>query len=315
MSSTNPLLDYIASSAISLTMAGNTGISPFLTLLLLGLVESYNPDLLNMGPTMEAILASWWSIGILAVLALGEIIGKCIPAIDEAIDSVEVFIVPVISVLASVATLGLLPGADSDLSGDDLGNGQSVDVMDMLEGLDSGYRLLQDESSEIDETSFSEGFITFTKICLVAGGILLSLAIHFFKMIVRLSSIGCSAGCCQPCITMTETVAVVIGVILAILVPVFAVIACIAFLVAAGKVATMKCCKSKDNDGGAEEPGKDRAIQNNGDEENQKVSSATEVAEKESSKAHAVVYAEAELEDVPLPPPTAFKSDVQATAY
>merc|ERR1712241_1500836 len=80
---------------------------------------------------MEVALASWWSIGILGLLTLGETIGKCIPAIDELIDSAEVFVVPVISVLASLATMGLLPSSGSN---DDAGKGQPLDVMGLLGG-------------------------------------------------------------------------------------------------------------------------------------------------------------------------------------
>lgn len=227
----NPFYDYITSSAISLTMAGNTGISPFLTLLLLGLVEIAKPELLNMGPAMETLLTSWWSIAILGILSLGEIIGKCIPALDEAIDSAEVFIVPVISVLASIATLGLLPGSDNTTP--------DFDVAGLIEG-SGGYRLLQDDETT---ATFGEGFITFTKVCLVVGGVVLALSIHFFKMIVRISSIGCTAGCCQPCITITEIVLVVVGVILAIVVPLFAVFTALFLLIAAGYAIRSKCCK------------------------------------------------------------------------
>merc|ERR1719463_582940 len=116
-----------------------------------------NPELLNMGSTMEIVLASWWSIGILGVLTLVETIGKCIPAIDELIDSAEVFIVPVISVLASLATMGLLPvpgGSDADA-----GQGQSIDVLGLIggggsDGLDNGdFRLLQQGDNSIGNSS------------------------------------------------------------------------------------------------------------------------------------------------------------------
>ena len=77
----NAFFDYISSSALSLVVSGNTGISPFLTLFVLGLVEMGNPELLNMGETMEVALASWWSIGILGLLTAGETVGKCIVSV------------------------------------------------------------------------------------------------------------------------------------------------------------------------------------------------------------------------------------------
>jgi len=264
----NAFFDYISSSALSLVVSGNTGISPFLTLFVLGLTEAINPELLNMGSTMEIVLASWWSIGILGVLTLVETIGKCIPAIDELIDSAEVFIVPVISVLASLATMGLLPvpgGSDADA-----GQGQSIDVLGLLgggsDGLDGGdFRLLQGDNGSNSSTtivfdditidddgsnSFGEGFMTFTKVVLVVTGIGISLLIHFFKMIVRVSSTVCSGGCCQPCITISEYALVIGGVVFSIVAPIFAIIACIVILIAAGYVIRVKCCKKNDDDDG-----------------------------------------------------------------
>merc|ERR1712241_1432570 len=215
---------------------------------------------------MEVVLASWWSIGILGLLTLGETIGKCIPAIDELIDSAEVFVVPVISVLASLATMGLLPSADG--SNDDAGKGQPLDVMGLLggsggdadsefyDGGDGDYRLLQGDYNTtvidiIDDdgtNGFGEGFITFTKVILVIVGIGLSLLIHFFKMLVRVSSMVCSGGCCQPCLTVAEFLIVIFGVLLAIVAPIFAIVACGALLIAAGYVIYVRCCKKKNDD-------------------------------------------------------------------
>merc|ERR1712241_475840 len=216
---------------------------------------------------MEVALASWWSIGILGLLTLGETIGKCIPAIDELIDSAEVFVVPVISVLASLATMGLLPSSGSN---DDAGKGQPLDVMGLLGGGGGGgdadsdilyggsdggdYRLLQGDYNttviDIDDdgaNGFGEGFITFTKVILVIVGIGLSLLIHFFKMLVRVSSLMCSGGCCQPCLTVAEFLLVIFGVLLAIVAPIFAIVACGALLIAAGYVIYVRFCKKKED--------------------------------------------------------------------
>ena len=78
-------LDYLSSSAVSLTVAGNTGISPFLTLFLLGIIERSEPTLLNMDSKMEDILASLPGVGVLGLLTALEFIGKCVPVIDEMI--------------------------------------------------------------------------------------------------------------------------------------------------------------------------------------------------------------------------------------
>jgi hypothetical protein len=241
----NPLFDYISSAAVSLTMAGNTGISPFLTLFLLGLVEMIKPELLNMGPTMETILASGWSIVILAGLAIAELVAKCIPALDEIIDSAETFIIPVISVLSTMATLGLLPGATPAESQADAGMGEDVDMIGRFYR-DEDYRYLQEGDLGDDENAFSEGFLQFTKVSLVIVGAGLALAIHIFKMIVRVSSLVCSGGCCQPCITILEYTTVVVGVVLAIVLPAFAIIACVIIVGIALYVLRIKCSKQKD---------------------------------------------------------------------
>merc|ERR1712194_635520 len=215
----------------------------------------------NMGETMEVALASWWSICILGLLTVGETVGKCIPAIDEMIDSAEVFVVPVISVLASLATMGVLPvpGGSSltSSSNADAGLGQTIDIMGMFGGGDGDggdYRLLQEDDTvaeviiEDDSNDFAEGFITFTQVCLVIFGIGLSLLIHFFKMLVRVSRLMCSGGCCQPCITVMEFSVVIFGVVLSIFAPVFAIVACIVLLIAAGHVIRVRFCNKKDDD-------------------------------------------------------------------
>jgi hypothetical protein len=312
----NPIYDYISSAAVSLTMAGNAGISPFLTLLLLGVIEMANPELLNMGETMEMLLASWWSIGILGLLAIGEMMGKCIPAVDEVIDSVEVFVVPVVSILATMATMGLLPMPEGSQL--DAGQGQKIDAIGIFDSGD-GFRNLQEEiDPDLDPNYFGEGFMTFTKFCLVTIGIGLSLAIHFFKMLVRVSSLVCSGGCCQPCITIIEYVLVVFGVILAILAPAFAIVASIVLLVAAGYIIRVKCCKKKENSSETTSGKEDNndTKDNKIDVENQstpRASTAEFVNQNPNPPAEA--FAVADLVDVPLPPPMSPELDVEAKTY
>lgn len=248
MSTGNPLFDYVSSTAISLTMAGNTGISPFLTLFLLGLIELIKPELLNMGPTMERLLASGWSMCILGALAVAELVAKCVPALDEMVDSAETFVVPVISILSTMATMGLLPGAGESYDAqDDVGQGTSIDAIGMFDR-DEDYRYLQYDEGVIENGGggFSEGFMSFTKVSLVIIGMGLALSVHIFKMIVRVSSLVCSGGCCQPCITILEYTTVIVGVILAIVLPAFAIIACIVLVGIALYVIRLKCGKKKE---------------------------------------------------------------------
>ena len=253
----NPLYDYISSAAVSMTMAGNTGISPFLTLFLLGLIELIKPELLNMDPKLENILASGWSIVIFAALAIAELVAKCIPALDEIIDSAEVFVIPLISILSTMATMGLLPGADGGGPQEDAGQGVNIDAIGMFYR-DEDYRYLQED---IDENGFSEGFMNFTKFSLVIIGMGLALAMHILKMIIRVSSLVCSGGCCQPCITIMEYMTVVVGVVLAIMLPAFAIVACIVMVGISLYVIGLKCRKKKEEN---ESETKNKTETNNG---------------------------------------------------
>lgn len=54
--------DTLTATAVSFTVAGNTGVTPFLTLFLVGCVERANPNLLQMDETMETLLASYMAI-------------------------------------------------------------------------------------------------------------------------------------------------------------------------------------------------------------------------------------------------------------
>jgi len=310
----NPIYEYISSAAVSLTMAGNTGISPFLTLLLLGVIEMIKPEMLNMGDTMEMLLSSWWSIAVLGVLAIVEMVGKCIPAVDEVIDSAQVFVVPVISVLSTLATMGMLPGSDDYQ--EDAGLGQTINATGIFAGGD-GLRNLQEElDPDMDSNSFSEGFMIFTKVSLVIIGVGLALAVHLCKMLVRVSSLTCTGGCCQPFITVLEYLVVIVGVSLAFLVPVFAIVACIVFMVAAGYVIRVKCCKKEESeDGEADNTEKNGTSDNQTDLENQSTPGATEEWLEASPKPPPEVFAAVEFEDVPLSSPASQKADVEAKVY
>jgi hypothetical protein len=233
-------IDYLTKTALSMTISGNTGISPFLTLLLLGVVEVANPELLNMGETMEAILASWYSIAILSILTLCELIGKCIPAVDEIIDSVEVFVVPALSVLATMGTVGVFDAVVTATTG----GADEADILSPSEG-------------ERNLGEVSDGFLTAWKVFLVLFGIVLSLLIHFFKMIIRVVGLVCCMGCCQPCITIIEATIVCCGVVFAILVGPIAIVLCAMFLIAATYALIYKCRQRKDN------AGQDQATGNN----------------------------------------------------
>lgn len=223
----NSFFNSVSSAALSLTASGTTGISPFLTLFILGLIEKVMPDLLPMGGRLEIILASWWSLIVLGLLTVVEIVSKCVPALDEVIDSFEVFLVPILSVVATMATLGISPNSSVDGSVDSDGTVTDVDDDD-------------DENNR-----FWTALRVSATVGLVLTGAVLSLLIHILKMIIRVSSLTCAAGLCQPCITLLEVIVVCVWIIFAILSPVFAIVACLILLVGAVYALRVKFCSPK----------------------------------------------------------------------
>lgn len=199
-------LQYVSASALSLTLSGNTGIGPFLTLFVVGAVEKYDPTLLHMDGWVEQILASWPGLAAFGVLMVLEFVGKCVPVVDEVIDGALVFVMPLLSALGSSASFGLFAPEGEDAPEEDA----------------PGRRLEGEEESSV--------FLTCLKIVLVGMGIGLSLLVHLGKMLVRLMG----EGCCTPCITVAEEVWVVVSVTLCIVFVPIAIGAALVLLVTAG---------------------------------------------------------------------------------
>jgi len=191
-------LEYISTSALSLTLSGNTGVGPFLTLFVVGVAEKYDPTLLHMEGWVEKILASWPGLAVFGLLTILEFVGKCVPVVDQVIDSVLVFVMPLLSVVGSSASFGLFTPPDDD-----------------------GRRLEEDDS----------GALTFLKVVLCATGVGLAVSVHLGKMLVRLMGEGC---CCAPCITVVEEVWVVCSVVICIFIVPIAIGAALLLLVLAG---------------------------------------------------------------------------------
>jgi len=251
------ILDYMISSSVSLTVAGTTGISPFLTLFLLGIIEKSDPTVLNMSGvmngTIETVLASWISIFVLGLLTIGDFVGKCVPFIDEAIDSIEVFVVPVLSVLGSLGTLGLLDLVAKGGDGD-------VDVVAIATGIvsaavnstDGDNNSIEDTVFDVEgdsSTSSEPDFLMVLKGVVILLGIFLSLSIHIFKMIMRIIGLACSGGCCSPCFTIIEVTITTLGVMLAVFIQPIAIVMVILLLFAAGFAINRKCKRKKDENG------------------------------------------------------------------
>jgi hypothetical protein len=130
-----------------------------MSLFLIGLLEKTNPDLLQMDGTIEWILSSWFTIVIWAMLMVLEFVGKCIPVVDEVIDSAMTFVVPIFSIMGSLATFGLFNAVN---------NGENLE--------DEGRRRL----------TIASAALTFLQIVLIGVGIVLALCMHGIKMLVRL---------------------------------------------------------------------------------------------------------------------------------
>ena len=87
---------FIANTAFSFTLSGNSGISPFLTMFLIGMAGKIQPEYLNLDETMNKIMSSWPSLIFWGITTVLEFVGHCVPVIDQMVDTAEAFIVPVL---------------------------------------------------------------------------------------------------------------------------------------------------------------------------------------------------------------------------
>lgn len=302
-SSSLSAFDYVTSSALSLTAAGNTGISPFLSLLLLGAIEKANPDLLKMDGWIETLLSNWATISVLSILTVLEIVGKCVPVVDEIIDSAELFVAPILSVFSSFGTLGLLDPTASSAASESTADGANTEEAD---GTERDLRNLG---------AVSDAALTGLKAVLVIVGVGLALAIHLLKMLIRLVGLACCAGCCQPCITVFETTAVVVGILVAVFVRQIAIATCILLFVGAGYLVKRKWCDKKhaddgdEDDGGAAAPSSPTAAEPAvaaaaaADDDEEKVSAAAEKISAAQQVPPPSASAPADAVAAPPPPP------------
>lgn len=207
------IFDYLSASALSLVISGNTGISPFLSLWIVGLCERVDPTLLNMTGNMEALLSSWPALIFLGVMTILEFLAKCIPVLDEVVDSIMVFLVPVVSAIGSLSTFGVFDSTynfsvdDIDMNNVQVNyNDDAAAAADGAEA-DGAARFLEDMGANSHSSALMvlQGF-------LIVVGIGLALLIHMFKMIVRLLG----EGCLTNFITIVETTWIAISITIAI---------------------------------------------------------------------------------------------------
>lgn len=207
-------LQYVATSALSLTLSGNTGVAPFLTLFVVGVIEKSDPTLLYMDGWVEKVIASWPGLVVFGILTVLEFVGKCVPVVDEIIDSAMAFVVPIFSVMGSLASHGLFTAPASASEGpheSDNGDGSRR----RLEG---------------GEENNGNGFLIFLQVILSTIGIFLALLVHLCKMLLRLMG----EGCCTCCITISEITWVLVSVTICIFIVPIAIGAAILLGIAAG---------------------------------------------------------------------------------
>jgi hypothetical protein len=190
--------DMLSAAAVSFTVAGNTGVAPFLSLFLVGVIERFDPNALNMGGSIEALLSSWPSLVLLGIMTILEFVSMCVPVVDEIVDSVMIFLIPLMSTLGSMSTFGLFEQAAE---------------------ADADHRNL----------SAASGALIFFQVCVVGIGIVLALAIHALKMLVRL--IG--EGWLTNCLTVIETTWIVTTIIMSIFIRQIAILVAITICCAA----------------------------------------------------------------------------------
>ena len=265
----------IKAISTSFTVAGNVGISPFLTLFLLGIIERLDSNLLNMNSGMEYMLSSVVGLTLLGILTILEFVGKCVPVIDELIDSVEVFVVPALSVLGTLATMGLLEHAikntdafqeednDDDVfglvsnvtsliggdgtgtadDGSDGGGGRMLIVNTMLRGT-KRFLQQQDQDDHTAGEQISNTIFMILQVIIIIIGIIIAVCIHLFKMIIRLFG----EGCCTACITIVEVTFVSLCITVAIFIDEISILIAVIIVCITIYIIYKNCCQKKEEE-------------------------------------------------------------------
>mmetsp|Transcript_9837 Transcript_9837/g.14753 ORF Transcript_9837/g.14753 Transcript_9837/m.14753 type:complete len:255 (-) Transcript_9837:287-1051(-) len=171
----NSITDLVSSAAITTTVAGNIGVDPFLTMFLVGLIEQLSSDSKHIIPDdLKSFVSNYEALAFWGIMSILEVVAKCVPVIDEIVDSVEVFIVPVLSILGTFSTFGLYDIDESSSSS-------------------KNSRGLEEDEGDNDSSSGSgiaQSAVRVVQIMMVAIGVGLALSIHLFKMLVRVLGEG-----------------------------------------------------------------------------------------------------------------------------
>jgi hypothetical protein len=213
----NSISDLISSASITTTIAGNIGVSPFLTMLLIGIIDqslkNNKDDVQNLVPEdLQSFISSYGAISFWSIMSILEMVGKCIPVVDEMVDSAEVFIVPVMSILGTLSTFGLY---DQGNNFDNNNNRRT--------------RMLNNEGGNIDNlgSSVTTAAIRVVQSLVVILGVGLAISIHFLKMLIRMIGVGWAT----QALTIVEIVFCVATVCISVFVQKFAIFMAVVFIV------------------------------------------------------------------------------------
>jgi len=183
-----------------------------LTLFAVGLIETVNPNLLQMDDAMKAALASPLTLVATGALTVLELVGMCVPVVDEVIDAAMTFVVPIISCVGTASTFGLL---DYTLPQSSSSSSSSLDSTSSQEEQEAeANQGNADENGERRLTSVSSAALWILKAFLLVTGIGLALSMHAVKMLIRLIGEGWATSCLAVLevvgVSMTITLAVFI---------------------------------------------------------------------------------------------------------
>jgi hypothetical protein len=87
-------------------LSSSAGLNAYLPLLVVALLARFT-DLVTLSPPWDA-LESWWTIGVLAVLLLIEMLVDKVPAVDTANDVIQTVVRPVAGAVLFAANAGVI---------------------------------------------------------------------------------------------------------------------------------------------------------------------------------------------------------------
>lgn len=217
-------IQYISASALSITLGGNAGVAPFLTLFLVGIIERIDPSLLNMEEWVSKAVASWPSVSILGALTIVEFVAKCVPCVDAVYESSMTFVAPILSVFGSMSAFGLFNVVEEEESR----MLYTEHNYNMTEDYFSDAYIMRESDYHRKLTQKSDGLIIL-QVILCFVGVIIAILVHLFQLLMRV--IG--EGCCTCCITSIEYTWTITSVIVTILIVPIAIVTAIILIIAA----------------------------------------------------------------------------------